>query len=94
MKEVLVDDETVEAVPEFCYLGDMLPAGGCCEMAAVTHCKSALMQVPPTTSSPHQSQSATFDQRSSVFNLCINTCSRNMGNDWLQFVACSAMTVQ
>ena len=23
MKEVLVDDEKVEAVPEFCYLGDM-----------------------------------------------------------------------
>ena len=41
MKEVLVDDETVEAVPEFCYLGDMLSAGGGCELAAVTHCKSA-----------------------------------------------------
>ena len=41
MKKVLVDDETVEAVPEFCYLGDMLSAGGGCELAAVTHCKSA-----------------------------------------------------
>ena len=28
-----------------------------------------------------------FDQRSSVFNLCTATCSRNMGNDWLHFVA-------
>ena len=41
VKEVLVDDETVEAVPEFCYLGDMLSAGGGCELAAVTCCKSA-----------------------------------------------------
>ena len=41
VKELLVDDETVEAVPEFCYLGDMLSAGGGCELAAVTHCKSA-----------------------------------------------------
>ena len=41
VKEVQVDDETVEAVPEFCYLGDMLSAGGGCELAAVTHCKSA-----------------------------------------------------
>ena len=41
VKEVQVDDETVEAVPEFCYLGDMLSAGDGCELAAVTHCKSA-----------------------------------------------------
>ena len=41
VKEVLVDDKKVEAVPEFCYLGDMLSAGGGCELAAVTHCKSA-----------------------------------------------------
>ena len=41
MKEVLVNDEKVQAVPEFCYLGDMPSAGGGCELAAVTHCKSA-----------------------------------------------------
>ena len=41
VKEVQVDDETVEAVPEFCYLGDVLSAGGGCELAAVTRCKSA-----------------------------------------------------
>ena len=36
VKEVLVDDETVEAVPEFCYLRGMLSAGRGCELAAVT----------------------------------------------------------
>ena len=41
VKEVLVDGEKVGAVPEFCYLGDMLSAGGGCELAAVTICKSA-----------------------------------------------------
>ena len=41
VKEVLVDNEKVEAAPEFCYLRDMLSAGGGCELAAVTHCKSA-----------------------------------------------------
>ena len=41
VKEVLVDDETVKAVPELFYLGDMLSAGGGCELAAVTHCISA-----------------------------------------------------
>ena len=33
VKEVLVDEEKVEAVPEFCYLGDMRFAGGGCELA-------------------------------------------------------------
>ena len=41
VKEVLVDGEKVESVPEFCYLGDMLSAGGGYELATVTHCKSA-----------------------------------------------------
>ena len=41
VKEALVDDKKVEAVPDFCYLVDMLSAGGGCELAAVTHCKSA-----------------------------------------------------
>ena len=41
MNEVQVDDKTVEAVPEFRYLGDMLSAGGGCELDAMTHCESA-----------------------------------------------------
>ena len=28
MKEVKVDDGKLEAVPKFCYLGEMLSAGG------------------------------------------------------------------
>ena len=36
---VKVEKEKLEAVSEFCYLGDMLSAGGCCELAAVTSCK-------------------------------------------------------
>ena len=41
MKEVKADDEKLEAVSEFCYLGDMLSAGGGCELAAVTRCRCA-----------------------------------------------------
>ena len=41
VKEVQFDDETAEAVPEFCYLRGMLSAGGGCELTAVTRCKSA-----------------------------------------------------
>ena len=41
VKKLKVDDEKQEAGPEFCYLGDMLSAGGGCELAAVTNCKCA-----------------------------------------------------
>ena len=39
--EVEVANEKLEVVPEFCYLGDMLSAGGGCELAAITRCKCA-----------------------------------------------------
>ena len=34
-------NEKLEVVPEFCYLGDMLSAGGGCELAVITSCKCA-----------------------------------------------------
>ena len=37
--EVEVGNKKLEVVPEFCYLGDMLSAGGGCELAAITRCK-------------------------------------------------------
>ena len=39
--EVEVGNEKLEVVPELCYLGDMLSAGGGCELAAITCCKCA-----------------------------------------------------
>ena len=39
MRVVKVEKEKLEAVSEFCYLGDMLYAGGCCKLAAITPCK-------------------------------------------------------
>ena len=38
---VEVGYEKLEVVPEFCYLGGMLSAGGGCELAAITRCKCA-----------------------------------------------------
>ena len=46
VKEMKVDDEKLQAVPEFCYLGDMLSAGNSCELAAVTRCKCAWGKFP------------------------------------------------
>ena len=54
-----------KAVSEFCYLGDMLSAGGCCELAAVTPCKINVIKASSATcpSPSHQSQSAPCGQR-------------------------------
>ena len=40
-KEVEVGDCVLEGVDLFCYLGDMLSAGGGCMAAATTRCKCA-----------------------------------------------------
>ena len=37
----MIGDEKLEVVSEFCYLGDMLSAGGGCELASITRCKCA-----------------------------------------------------
>ena len=42
--EVQVGPDKLEVVASFCYLGDMLPAGGGCEMAVTTHVKNAWMK--------------------------------------------------
>ena len=41
VKELIVDDEKLDAVLKFCYLGDMLSVGIGCELATITHCKCA-----------------------------------------------------
>ena len=84
VKEVMVDDEKMEALPEFCYLGDMLYAGGGCELAAVTGCKCAGGQVPPTASPSHKPQCVPCYQRPGVFNMCKEcdaACSRDLDHD-------------
>ena len=63
VREVKVD-EKLEGVPEFCYLGVMLSAGDGCELAACGHAlQMCLGQVPPTSPSSHQPQSAASDYR-------------------------------
>ena len=41
IEKVQVGDSILEAVDRFCYLGDMLSAGGGCEAAAIARCRCA-----------------------------------------------------
>ena len=84
MRVVKVEKEKLEAVSEFCYLGDMLSAGGCCELAAVTPCKCDKGKFYYLPSPSHQPQSAPCGQSYGVFNMCKEcnaACSRDLGHD-------------
>ena len=59
VSEVEVGNEKLEVVPEFCYLEDMLSAGGGCDHML----QMCMGQVPPSASPSHQPPSAPFDQR-------------------------------
>ena len=61
MKEVKVDDVIVEAVPESCYIGGIISAGGGCEMAVVTSCKCSWAS-SANCSPSNQPQSDAYDQ--------------------------------
>ena len=57
VSEVEVGNEKLEVVPEFCYLGDMLSAGGGCDHTL----QMCMGQVPPIASPSHQPPSAPSD---------------------------------
>ena len=59
VSEVEVGNEKLEVVPEFCYLGDMLSAGGGCDHML----QMCMGPVLPVASPSQQPPSAPSDQR-------------------------------
>ena len=81
VKEVKVDDEKLEAVPEFCYLGDMLSAGGGCELAAVTRCKCAwgkFRQLLPLLTN----RNVPLVTRGRVYSTCVRSVMLHAAETW------------
>ena len=79
--EVEVGNEKLEVVPEFCYLGDMLSAGGGCELAAITSCKCAwgkFLQLLPLLTN-HQVPLLT---RGKVFSSCVRSVMLHAAETW------------
>ena len=86
MKEVKVDDEKLEAVPEFCYLGDMLSAGGGCELAAVTRCKCAwgkFRQLLPLLTN----RNVPLVTRGRMYSTCVRSLMLHAAETWAMTVA-------
>ena len=67
-KEVEVGDCVLEAVDRFCYLGDMLSAGGGCMAAATARCRCARGKFRENLPSLLTSKPVPFDLRGRLFS--------------------------
>ena len=79
--QVEVDGTQLEVVDSFCYLGDMLSAGGGCERAIVTRCCTAwgkFRKLLPILTSKHLSLVA----RGKVFNACVRSAMLHGSETW------------
>ena len=68
-------------VPEFCYLGDMLSAGGGCELAAITRCKCAwgkFRQLLPLLTNHH----LPLLTRGKVYSSCVRSVMLHAAETW------------
>ena len=81
VSEVEVGNEKLEVVPEFCYLGDMLSAGGGCELAAITRCKCVwgkFRQLLPLLTNRH----LPLLTRGKVYSSCVRSVMLHAAETW------------
>ena len=81
VSEVEVGNKKLEVVPEFCYLGDMLSAGGGCELAAITRCKCAwgkFRQLLPLLTNRH----LPLLTRGKVYSSCVRSVMLHAAETW------------
>ena len=81
VSEVEVGNEKLEVVPEFCYLGDMLSAGGGCELAAITRCKCTwgkFRQLLPLLTNRH----LPLLTRGKVYSSCVRSVMLHAAETW------------
>ena len=79
--EVQVGPDKLEVVASFCYLGDMLSAGGGCEMAVTTRVKTAwkkFRELLPVLTSRHLSYKA----RGHVYSSCVRSAMLHASETW------------
>ena len=79
--EVQVGPDKLEVVASFCYLGDMLSAGGGCEITVTTRVKTAwkkLMELLPFLTSRHLS----YKTRGHVYSSCVQSTMLHASDIW------------
>ena len=78
---VMIGEEKLEVTLEFCYLGDMLSAGGGCELASITRCKCAwakFRQLLPLLANRHLS----LLTRGRVYSTCVKRAMLHAAETW------------
>ena len=79
--KVQVGPDKLEVVASFCYLGDMLSAGGGCEIAVTTRVKIALKKfrlLLPVLTSRHLS----YKTRGYVYSSCMRSAMLHASETW------------
>ena len=79
--EVQVGPDKLEVVASFCYLGDMLSAGGGCKMAVTTRVKTAwkkFRELLPVLTSRHLS----YKTRGHVYSSCVRSAMLHASETW------------
>ena len=79
--EVQVGPDKLEVVASFCYLGDMLSAGGGCEMGVTTRVKTAwkkFRELLPVLTSCHLS----YKTRGHVYSSCLRSAMLHASETW------------
>ena len=79
--EVQVGPDKLEVVASFCYLGDMLSAGGGCEMAVTTRVKTAwkkFRELLPVLTFRHLS----YKTRGHVYSSCMRSAMLHANETW------------
>ena len=80
-REVQVGPNKLEVVASFCYLGDMLSAGGGCEMVVTTHVKTPckkFRELLPVLTSCHLS----FKTCGHVYSSCVQSAMLHASETW------------
>ena len=81
-REVQVGPDKLEVITSFCYLGDMFPAAGGCELSTTICVKTAwkkFKELLPVLSSRHLS----FKTRGHVYSSCMQSAMIHASETWL-----------
>ena len=81
MESVMVGDDSLEVVDSFCYLGDMLCAGGGCSLAVTTRVKTAwkkFRELSPVLTTRHLSPKT----RGRIYNTCVRSAMLHASETW------------
>ena len=79
--EVYVGPDKLEVVASFCNLGDMLSAGGGCEITVTTHVRTAwkkFRELPPVLTSRHLS----YKTCGHVYSSCVRSSMLHASETW------------